>query len=88
MKDMVELYLKSGPRGYCPVSKIALGIVRHLWRTKKIDYSYRSQYDFKPGELQEMFPEARELPQFRVNGQNIGGFDEFKKYIEDKGFSL
>ena len=83
---MVEVYIRTGPGGYCPVSEIAMDIVRHLYRTKKIDYSYRSQYDFKPGELREMFPEARELPQFRVNGQNIGGIDEFKKYIEDKGY--
>lgn len=83
---MIELYLQSGPGGFSVESKIALDHVRHLWRTKKIDYRYRTQYDFKPGELQEMFPEASKLPQFRVNGQNIGGIDEFLKYIKDKGY--
>jgi len=34
-----------------------------------------------------MFPGARTVPQIKINGQSIGGWTEFEKYIEDTGFN-
>jgi glutaredoxin len=33
------------------------------------------------------FPEARTFPQIVVNGQKIGGFEQFTKYIEDTNYT-
>ena len=39
--------------------------------------------DFTREELFEKFPGARTFPQIRVDGENIGGYTEFKELIEN-----
>lgn len=43
--------------------------------------------DFERERVLEEFPEARTFPQIVVNGQKIGGYEQFTKYIEDTGYT-
>ena len=53
---------------------------------------YRFEYlelgkDFDREAVLSEFPEARTFPQIVVNGQKIGGYEQFTKYIEDTGYT-
>ena len=37
--------------------------------------------DFTREQLLEKFPTARTFPQITIDGQSIGGYQEFQKYI-------
>ena len=43
--------------------------------------------DFTREAVLTEFPEARTFPQIVVNGQKIGGYEQFTKYIEDTGYT-
>jgi glutaredoxin len=43
--------------------------------------------DFDRDAVLTEFPEARTFPQIVVNGQKIGGFEQFTKYIEDTNYT-
>lgn len=43
--------------------------------------------DFDRELILETFPGARTFPQIVVNGEKVGGFEGFTKYIEDTGFT-
>jgi glutaredoxin 3 len=43
--------------------------------------------DFDRDAVLTEFPEARTFPQIVVNGQKIGGYEQFTKYIEDTGYT-
>lgn len=52
------------------------------------DFSYLElDRDFTREDVLEKFPGARTFPQVRIHGQNVGGFEDFMKYIDDTGFS-
>jgi len=77
---MIEIYGKP----MCPFCDKAKALCeRRGW-----DFSYKSLgTDYQKEELLEMFPGARTVPQIKINGQSIGGWTEFEKYIEDTGFN-
>jgi glutaredoxin 3 len=43
--------------------------------------------DVQLDDLLEAVPGARSVPQIQINGENIGGYTELLKYIEDTGFN-
>lgn len=43
--------------------------------------------DFDRELILETFPGARTFPQIVVNGEKVGGFEGFAKYIEDTGYN-
>jgi glutaredoxin len=43
--------------------------------------------DYTREDLLEMFPGARTVPQIKVNGTSIGGYDQLMKYVEDTGYT-
>jgi len=43
--------------------------------------------DFTREAVLEEFPSARTFPQIVINGQKIGGYEAFLKYIEDTGYT-
>ena len=43
--------------------------------------------DVELEDLLEAVPGARSVPQIQINGENIGGYTELLKYIEDTNFN-
>ena len=77
---MIEIYGKP----MCPFCDKA----KRLCETRKFEFTYKSLgTDYTREELMEMFPNARTVPQIVINGQKIGGYNEFEKYIDDTGFN-
>lgn len=77
---MIEIYGKP----QCPFCDKA----KSLCETRKFKYVYKQLgVDFDREQIMEMFPTARTFPQIVVNGQNVGGHDQFVKYIEDTNYN-
>lgn len=77
---MIEIYGKP----MCPYCDMA----KNLCETRQFKYTYKSLgTDYEKEELLEMFPGARTVPQIKINGKTIGGYNEFTKYIEDTGYT-
>ena len=77
---MIEIYGKP----MCPFCDKA----KALCETRKFNYTYKSLgTDYTKEELLENFPGARTVPQIVVNGEKIGGYDSFTKYLEETGYT-
>jgi glutaredoxin len=77
---MIEIFGKP----MCPFCEKA----KQLCETRKLEYTYKSLgTDYTKEELLENFPGARTVPQIRINGQNIGGFDKLGPYLEDTAYT-
>lgn len=77
---MIEIYGKP----QCPFCDKA----KSLCETRKFKYVYKQLgMDFDREQIMEMFPTARTFPQIVVNGQNVGGYDQFKQYLDDTGYN-
>ena len=61
----------------CPYCDMA----KQLCETKGYEYTYK-QLDtaFTKRELFQSFPSARTFPQIRIDGEAIGGYDNFKDW--------
>tara|TARA_R110001592_G_scaffold29361_3_gene106805 strand:- start:528 stop:752 length:225 start_codon:yes stop_codon:yes gene_type:complete len=67
---MIEIYGKT----QCPYCDKA----KSLCERKGYDYVYKSLgEDFTREEMMEAFPTARTFPQIRIDGEAIGGYDNF-----------
>lgn len=63
----------------CPFCVQAKGLAER----EGADLTYKMlDEDFSREELMETFPGARTFPQIIVNGDKIGGYQEFKKLID------
>ena len=63
----------------CPYCDLAITLAEQ----KDLDLTYKMlDEDFSREELMETFPGARTFPQIIVNGDKIGGYQEFKKLID------
>lgn len=77
---MIEIYGKP----MCPYCDKA----KNLCETRGFKYTYKSLgTDYSREELMEQFPNARTVPQIVINGQKIGGYDQFTQYIDDTGYN-
>ena len=77
---MIEIWGKP----MCPFCEQAKQLCEH----RDFKYTYKSLgTDYTKEELLEMFPGARTVPQIVVNGQKIGGYDSFTKYLEETGYT-
>lgn len=77
---MIEIYGKP----MCPFCDKA----KNLCETREFKYTYKTLgSDYTKEELLEMFPGARTVPQIRINGTNIGGYDQLVAYIEETGYN-
>ena len=73
---MIEIWSKPS----CPFCVKA----KNLCEREGYEYKYYMlNEDFSREELFEKFPGARTFPQIRVDGENIGGYTEFKELIEN-----
>ena len=77
---MIEIYGKP----QCPFCEKA----KSLCETRGFKYTYKSLgTDYTREELMEQFPNARTVPQIVINGNKIGGYDQFTQYIDDTGYN-
>tara|TARA_B110000503_G_scaffold128158_1_gene198760 strand:+ start:717 stop:968 length:252 start_codon:yes stop_codon:yes gene_type:complete len=77
---MIEIYGKPA----CPYCEKA----KALCEMRGYKFSYKSLgTDYTREELLEAFPAARTVPQIKVNGTSIGGYDQLAKYIEETGYT-
>lgn len=68
----------------CPACKAA----RQFCRSRGLKFEYKiMNKDFTRDELLEEFPEARSVPQIRIHGKYIGGYDDLRKYVDDTGYN-
>jgi len=71
---MIEIYGKP----ICPYCDKA----KSLCESKGLEYRYKSLgTDINMDELLELFPNAKTVPQIRIDGKNVGGYHELEKYI-------
>jgi glutaredoxin 3 len=62
---------------YCTKAKI-------LAETMGLDFTYKELgKDFDREEILERFPGARTFPQIIVDGNAVGGFDQFAQYLKE-----
>ena len=67
---MIEIYGKT----QCPFCQLA----KQLCERKGYDYVYKQLgTDFTREEMMEQFPTARTFPQILIDGEAIGGYDNF-----------
>ena len=77
---MIEIYGKPA----CPFCDKA----KALCEMRNLVYTYKSLgTDYTKEELLENFPGARSVPQIRINGENIGGYDKLGSYLEDTNYN-
>jgi len=77
---MIEIFGKP----QCPFCDQA----KLLCETRGLKYTYKSLgTDYTKEELLESFPGARSVPQIRINGTAIGGFDKLGPYLEETGYT-
>ena len=77
---MIEIFGKP----MCPFCEKA----KQLCETRELEYTYKSLgTDYTKEELLENFPGARTVPQIRINGQAIGGYDKLGTYLEETGYN-
>jgi len=70
----VEIYGKD----FCPYCDKAVNLAKGI---DGISHEYKKLgRDFTREELFEQFPGARTFPQIKIDGENIGGYDEFWKW--------
>tara|TARA_B100000614_G_scaffold125407_1_gene112117 strand:+ start:1078 stop:1302 length:225 start_codon:yes stop_codon:yes gene_type:complete len=74
---MIEIWSKPS----CPYCVKA----KNLCEQQGYEYSYKMlDEDFSREELFEEFPGARTFPQIRVDGENIGGYDQLYAWHNSK----
>ena len=74
---MIEIWSKPA----CPYCVKA----KNLCEQQGYEYSYKMlDEDFSREELFEEFPGARTFPQIRVDGENIGGYDQLYAWHNSK----
>ena len=74
---MIEIYGKT----QCPYCDMA----KQLCEQNQLAYEYKQLgVDFEREELFEQFPGARTFPQIKVDGENIGGYQELKAWYDSR----
>jgi glutaredoxin len=77
---MIEIWGKP----MCPFCDKA----KALCEMRKLDYKYYTLgVDYTREELLEMFPDARTVPQIKVQGVSIGGYDKLGNYLEETNYN-
>lgn len=77
---MIEIFGKP----QCPFCDKA----KALCEQRGLKYTYKLLgTDYTKEELLETFPGARTVPQIRINGENIGGYDKLGTYLEETGYT-
>jgi glutaredoxin 3 len=55
----------------------------NLAEIQSMDFTYKKlDVDFNREEMMSMFPTARTFPQIKVDGNAIGGYEQFMEYVK------
>jgi glutaredoxin len=74
---MFEVYGKDGCI-YCEKALLLLN-------DRQLEYKYyKLGTDISVGDFRELFPTAKTVPVVMKQGNNIGGYDALKSYVEEK----
>ena len=74
---MIEIWSKP----QCPFCDAAV----QIFETKDLEFKkYILDEDFNREEFTEKFPNARTFPQIIVDGELVGGYQEFNQYVQTK----
>jgi len=77
---MIEIFGKP----MCPFCEQA----KQFCENRGFEYTYKSLgTDYTKEELLESFPGARTVPQIRINGTAIGGYDKLASYVEETNYT-
>jgi glutaredoxin len=61
---------------------------KSLCEQRGFAYEYKSLgTDYTKEELLETFPGARTVPQIVVNGNKVGGYEQFTQYIDETNYN-
>ena len=78
------MYIEIWSKTNCPYCDMAERIAQQFVQESDNNYvKWMLDEDFTREELFEKFPGARTFPQIRVDGENIGGYTEFKELNEN-----
>ena len=78
------MYIEIWSKTNCPYCDMAERIAQQfVQESDNNSVKWMLDEDFTREELFEKFPGARTFPQIRVDGENIGGYTEFKELIEN-----
>ena len=73
----IQIYSKP----QCPYCDMALRLAKGLVATQGVTYNkYMLDEDFNKQQLMEKFPTARTFPQITIDGESIGGYNEFRDW--------
>lgn len=79
---MTSIVVWSKPQcPFCDKAKAKLDALHVNYEVKMIGT------DVQLEDLLEAVPGARSVPQIQINGENIGGYTDLLKYIEDTNFN-
>ena len=81
MNDISQIVLYSKEKcGYCVRAKLLLNNLGLTYTEKKLE-------DFKDNEalFEEIGKQVRSMPQIKINGELIGGYNQLVEYLADKG---
>jgi glutaredoxin len=77
---MIEIYGKPN----CPFCVKAV----NLCKMRQLEHTYKSLgTDYSREELLEWFPGARTVPQIKIRGENIGGYNDLEEYLDNTGYN-
>ena len=78
------MYIEIWSKTNCPYCDMAVRIAQQFVQESDNNYvKWMLDEDLTREELFDKFPGARTFPQIRVDGENIGGYTEFKELIEN-----
>lgn len=78
----IEIYGKDN----CPYCDKAVFLAQQVVQESEHSYEYfKHGKDYDTKKLMETFPGARTFPQVRIDGINVGGYNEFYEIIKNSG---
>ena len=74
----IEIYSKE----QCPYCDMAVRLAESFIQESNHKYEkFMLGQDFDRDKMLEMFPTARTFPQIKIDGESIGGYNEFERII-------
>tara|TARA_R100001510_G_scaffold57208_1_gene64588 strand:+ start:177 stop:416 length:240 start_codon:yes stop_codon:yes gene_type:complete len=77
---LIEIYSKE----QCPYCDMAERVAQQFVQESEHKYEkYMLDVDFNREDMLAKFPTARTFPQIKIDGESIGGYTEFERFVRD-----
>jgi len=77
---LIEIYSKE----QCPYCDMAERVAQQFVQESEHKYEkYMLNVDFNREDMLAKFPTARTFPQIKIDGESIGGYTEFERFVRD-----